>query len=67
MDPEITPDEQLARYLLSRSQFSRQKRTVKSGAFMPGPSGELSVFRIRGLAVEQVWSVGLTRSLRGRS
>ena len=68
------PDEMLARYLLSRSQFSRHKQLVKSSAFMPPPSNELSMFRIDGLPEAQAWRLGLThvaepqqRTLYGRA
>ena len=58
MDMAVTPTELLARFLLSRSLFSREKRTVKSSAFMPPPSGELSVFRIEGLSAGETWELG---------
>lgn len=58
MTGEVDPNEPLARYLLSRSHFSVQKRLVKSSAFMPSPTGELSVFRVRDLAEKEVWALG---------
>ncbi len=58
MEAPVLPGELLARYLLSRTQFSSQKRVVKSSAFMPPPSGELSVFRTEGMDAEAVWELG---------
>lgn len=52
------PSEPLARYLLSRQEFSRSKRTVMASAFMPGPDGRKSVFRITGLREPEVWLLG---------
>jgi hypothetical protein len=54
----VAPDELLCRYLLSRSQFSPQKKRVKSSAFLPPPDLKLSVFRIIGLTEENIWEIG---------
>ena len=58
MEAPVLPGETLARYLLSKTQFSSQKWVVKSSAFMPPPSGELSVFRTGGMDAEAVWELG---------
>jgi hypothetical protein len=54
----IDANDPLARYLLSRSHFSRLQDRVKPSAFMPPSDLKLSVFRIAGLAEREVWSIG---------
>ncbi|MDR4504736.1 MAG: hypothetical protein MRK01_08100 [Candidatus Scalindua sp.] len=64
---EINSLEPLGRYLLTKSQFSHQKKRVKYTAFMPNPNNlELSVFRISGLSQNKIWEIGekyLTKNL----
>jgi len=50
--------EPLTRYLLSTSQFRRASWTVKASAFVPGPDGRKSVFRILGLTEPSIWKLG---------
>jgi hypothetical protein len=53
----VAPDELLCRYLLSRSQFSPQKKKVKSSAFLPPPDLRLSIFRVVGLTEDTIWEI----------
>jgi len=48
----------LARYIVSKSQFSAENRRVKHNAFMPPAGLHLSVFVISGLAEAIVWEIG---------
>ena len=57
--PAVDSDELLARYILSRSHFSRQTGRVKASAFMPARDGELSVTRHRDATQDELWQVGL--------
>lgn len=53
----INPNEVVARYLLSSSDFSHSR--VKPRALEPSPSDQCtSVFRIDGLAENDVWDMG---------
>ena len=56
--PEITPQETLTRYVISRSHFRKKSQTVKSDAFIPHPHTELSVTRLLKLSEEDIWSIG---------
>ncbi|MCH7685351.1 MAG: hypothetical protein IH899_01485 [Planctomycetes bacterium] len=56
--PAVDPTELLARYIFSRSHFSRQTGRVKAGAFMPAPNGELSVTRHRDATQDDLWQAG---------
>ncbi|MFH0926839.1 MAG: hypothetical protein V1872_14615 [bacterium] len=50
--------EQLSRYILSESQFSKTKSRVKYSAFMPASDGKTSVFRIYNLTENEIWEIG---------
>jgi len=55
----VNPDESLARYLNERKgYFSTEKNSVLPRTFMPPPNLRLSVFRIDGLELEEVWIIG---------
>jgi len=76
MDPQrISPQEPIARYLLSRRHFSPERGRAKSRAFLP-PADTLgtSVFRIYSLRDSEVWDLGekhvaapIGRTLHGRA
>lgn len=51
-------EESLGRYLPEDSYFSRTKNAVKPKAFMPRTDLRLSVFRIDGLNLEDIWEIG---------
>jgi len=54
----VNPNESLGRYLTPKNHFSRRDNAVKTLAFMPPPNLRLSVFRIDGLKLEEVWIIG---------
>lgn len=54
----ITPEEALAKYILSSSHFSRVHGRVKPAAFIPPPGKGSSVFRISQLLMEHVKAIG---------
>ena len=56
--PPVDANELLARYIFSQRHFSRENARVKAGAFLPTPSGELSVTRHRQATHGEIWSVG---------
>jgi len=69
----VAASEQIARYILSKRQFSASNRTVKYGAYLPAPDGETSVYRISNLSDDAIWTIGQeyvakssSRSLYGR-
>jgi hypothetical protein len=53
----LDPNESLARFLTSRTQFSRLTNRVKYSAFMP-KDGATSVFRISELDDQEIWELG---------
>lgn len=56
--PPVEPDETVARFLLSRGQYSPGKGRAKPDAFLPPPSGRLSVTRHRQATPEELWAEG---------
>jgi hypothetical protein len=55
----VSPHESLARYLTQSNHFRLQDHSVKPKAFEPPSSTlRLSVFRIDGLSIEEVWQIG---------
>jgi len=56
--PEVTPQETLTRYVISKSHFRKDLQTVKPDAFIPHPYHELSVARLLELSEEEIWSLG---------
>jgi hypothetical protein len=54
----VSPDESLGRFLPEESYFSRKNNTVRPKAFMPTRSLKLSVFRIEGLSLIEIWGIG---------
>lgn len=53
----VGDNENLTRYIFSRSHFSRQPPRVKAEAYMPS-RGAVSVFRIDGMDQAAVWEIG---------
>jgi hypothetical protein len=65
----ISPNEVVARYLLSSSDFTVNAPRVKARALEPSPVDKYtSVFRIDGLADDEIWNMGtiLVAEPRGR-
>ena len=71
--PEVQPQEMLARYIFSQSQFSKTQGRIKAGAFLPPRNLELSVTRHRDASEAKVWALGIDaaqqseRTLHGRA
>ena len=55
---EVGPSESLARYLTHKNHYSLLYNSVRSAAFEPPPNLRLSVFRIDGLILKEVWEIG---------
>lgn len=56
---EVSATEELTRFILSRSLFSKQNARVKFGAFIPPKNrSEISVFCISGISEEEIWKLG---------
>jgi hypothetical protein len=56
--PEVTSDENLARFVLQRSHIRKSNDTIKPDAFIPHPHRELSVPRHLLATEDELWSVG---------
>jgi hypothetical protein len=55
----VSPHESLARYLTQSNHYRLQDHSVKPKAFEPPSSTlRLSVFRMDGLSIEEVWAIG---------
>ena len=55
----VNPTESLARFINDKKgYFSIEKNSVLPRTFMPPPDLRLSVFRIDGLKLEEVWTIG---------
>ena len=62
----IADDEDLARYLISSSQFNTIM--VKPAAFLPNPKDrETSVFRHGGEPRDRLWAIGVEHAAGGRN
>ena len=57
---QVDPSEDLTKFIFNRSQYSPSNDRVKYSAFMPPPNRRLSVFRIIGLAKNDLWEIGET-------
>ena len=55
---DVDPGEPLARYLLDKKHFSKEKGRVKPRAFMPARDLKLSVYRVEGLTEQKLWEIG---------
>lgn len=51
-------DEQVTRYIFSRSHFRTSDNTVKYSAYLPAPNGETSVYRTSSISGDEVWDIG---------
>jgi hypothetical protein len=59
--PSVVNDsESLARYLTQSNHFHLPTNSVRAKAFEPPANLRLSVFRIDGLTIEDVWRLGQT-------
>ena len=56
--PNIHPEENLARFALSRKHFRKSNLSVKPDAFFPPPDKKLSVTRHRDATDLEIWNVG---------
>ena len=58
-DPALIREEEtLSRFIKSGSHYSKEKREVKYGAFIPTKKGQTSVFRTSGLTEGGIWLLG---------
>lgn len=58
LSPKINSSESLGRYLTQKNHFSRMRNEVKPNAFFPPPNLQLSVYRIDGLTLDEIWKIG---------
>ena len=58
MCSKVTDDEQVTRYIFSRSHFSSKCGRVKYQAYLPAPNGKSSVYRTSGLSDNEIWDIG---------
>ena len=57
--PEVlAPNEQISRFLYSKSTFSLSNKRVKPGAFSPPPDLSLSAVHSTGVQELNIWSIG---------
>lgn len=54
----VSPNESLGRYLTEHGHFARTKNEVRFKAFMPPSNLRLSVCRIEGLQIDEIWNEG---------
>ncbi len=61
-DPEpaanISGEETVSRFLLSRKNYGKEKRSVHFRAFIPNKHGQTSVYRITGISDSEIWRIG---------
>jgi len=55
---DISPKDQLSRFIRSKSHISKDKGIVKSRAFLPAKNRELSVCHTQGMKQNQIWKIG---------
>jgi len=48
----------VSRYLTQKSQIRISDSTVKFNAFMPPPTGRLSVYLVSGIPESEIWEIG---------
>lgn len=54
----IDSNENIGRYLTQHSHFKKARNQVTAQAFIPPKDLELSVFRIEGLEMDEIWKIG---------
>ncbi|MGA9071995.1 MAG: hypothetical protein WB424_17160 [Terracidiphilus sp.] len=55
---ELAASEEVARFILNKSYFSKSQGKLKRPAFDPSPYDELSVVHSTGLLESDVWNIG---------
>lgn len=55
---QVSPEENLTRYILHKNHFSTLYKRVKYTAFLPTSNGETSVFRTSNLSDNEIWKIG---------
>ena len=53
----VSPEDVITRFAIDKSYFRPSDGTARHVAFMP-QNGEVSVFRIRDLALDEIWEIG---------
>ena len=62
----VGSEELISRFVFSSQHFSRNPTRVKQAAFLPNSEGKTSVFRISGLAENDIWAIGIHHVGRAR-
>lgn len=55
---QVSPEENLTRYILHKNHFSILYKRVKYTAFLPTSNGETSVFRTANISDGGIWGIG---------
>ena len=58
LSSQVKPSEPLGRFLTQSKHFVRTNNEVKFKAFMPPRNLRLSVYRIYGLKLDEIWGAG---------
>lgn len=54
----VSPSENITRYILETGGFARTVGRVKPNVFLPAPNGQTSVYRITSLTLDEIWNIG---------
>ena len=70
----IITDDYLARFILESNRFKKSENLVKYNTFLPNAAGKTSVFRIKDLTSNDIWTLGesevaskVSKTLYGRA
>lgn len=58
MEPEVTPNEVVSRFIDEKSKYRASDLTSKYNLFMPPPSSlKLSTYRVSGVSEDEIWQI----------
>lgn len=67
VNPQVLPEETLARFAVDQSYFRASDNSVRHNAFMPDKNTRVSVYRQQGLTEAEIWQLGMTHVAQPRN
>ena len=58
MDAVVSAEENITRFINQKTYFRSSDGTVRHNAFIPSPSGEVSVYRTTGINDSEIYQIG---------
>lgn len=58
LSSQIIPEERISRYVLDKNHYSKEKKCLRTAAFIPAKDGKKSVYRTDNCSEDEIWDIG---------